>query len=126
MKVFLVTVSSLCFCGILLCFLAYATDRLPGVPVVTSSQQSEISQIALNPDGTGVPPTTEEDLLCAPCVERIAFVLEMVQEWEDDPHSGLEATSTPEARGWEGLLPAQREQVKNCLISTAPRKGFGV
>ena len=75
MKAFLVTLSSLCFCAILLCFLAYTTDRLPGVPVVTSSQQVEVSQVALNPDEVGVPPTMEEDLLCSPCVERMAFIL---------------------------------------------------
>ena len=93
MKAFLVTASSLCFCGILLCFLAYATNRLPGVPVVTSSQQVESSQVALNPDEIGVPPAMEEDPLCSPCVERIDFVLKMVQGWEEDQHSGSETAS---------------------------------
>lgn len=34
MKVFLVAVSSLCLCGILLCFWAYATGNLSSVPRV--------------------------------------------------------------------------------------------
>ena len=34
MKAFLVAVSSLCLCGILLCFMAYATGKFPSIPRV--------------------------------------------------------------------------------------------
>ena len=112
MKTFLVSTSSLCFCGILLCFFAYATNLLPGAHIVTSSQQVEISQVALNPDEAGTPPTMEADPLCSPCVERIAFVLEMAQEWEDDSYSRLATEATPAGQGWVGLSPAQREKAK--------------
>ena len=78
MKAFLVAVSSLCVCGILLCFFAYAMDRLPGLPVITTSQQIEILEVTSNPDKTRGPSTMGPDSLCSPCVERIAFVLEIV------------------------------------------------
>lgn len=106
-------------------FLAYAMDRLPGVPIVTSSKQVEISQVALNLDEIGAPPTMGADPLCSPCVERIDFVLEIVQEWEEDQNSRFETTlpkgvhvhkpptvGSVEARGWEGLSQKQREQAK--------------
>ena len=121
MKTFLVSTSSLCFCGILLCFFAYATNRLPGV---TLSQQVEISQVVLNPNETGVPPTMESDPLCSPCVERIAFVLEMVQEWEDDQHSRLETATTPAAQGWAGLSPEQREKAKQFFDQYGTEEGL--
>ena len=79
MKAFLVSISSLCLCGILLCFFRYTMGRLPGI---TPSQQVETSQVALNPDEIGVLPPIEADPLCSPCVERIALMLEMIQEWE--------------------------------------------
>ena len=71
MKAFLVSVSVLCLCGILLCFFAYGTGRLPGVPVVIPSPQGGKSQA-----------TMETDPLCSPCVEKMAMLVEMVQEWE--------------------------------------------
>ena len=112
MKAFLVTVSTLCVSGILLSFLAYATGRLPGVPVVTSSPQIMISQTAM-----------ETDPLCSPCVERIALMLEMVQEWEDDQHRQLETTLVPEARGWVWSSPEQREQAQQ-LDQYGPEEGL--
>jgi hypothetical protein len=137
MKAFLIAVSLLCFCGILLCFWAYATNRLPGVPVVTSSQQVQISQVALNPDEIGVPPTMEADPLCSPCVEQMAFVLEIVQEWEEDQNSRLETTSPEgvhvhkpptvesiEARDWDGLSLEQRERAKRLFDQYGTEEGL--
>lgn len=125
MKAFLVTVSSLCFCAILFCFLAYATDRLRGGPAVTSSQPVEISQVDLNPDQIGVPSAMEEDLLCAPCVERIAFFIEMIeQEGEENQNSRLETAATPAAQSWAGLLPEQREKTRQFFDQYGPEEGL--
>jgi hypothetical protein len=68
MKAFLVAVSSLCLCGILLCFMAYATGKFPSIPrvydmpkltqhtsVATMPQQVENYQ-----DGIGMQSTTVE------------------------------------------------------------------
>ena len=79
MKAFLVVVSSLCLCGILLCFWSYATGKIPmpktkqPSPVATTPQQAETQKT-----------TVEDDPLCSPCVERMAMLLEMVQEWETE------------------------------------------
>lgn len=78
MKAFLVVVLSLCFCAVLLCFWAYATGNFPmskttPPSVATTSQQAGTQKT-----------TVEDDPLCSPCVERVAFVLEMVQEWETE------------------------------------------
>lgn len=124
MKAFLVSISLLCLFGILLCFFAYTTDRLPGKPIVTASQQVEISQVALNPDETGAPSRMEADPLCSPCVERIAFVLEMVQEWEEGQDDRLETAATPAAQGWAGLAPEQREKVKQLFDQHGPAEGL--
>ncbi len=77
MKAVLGSVSSLCFCGILLCLLAYTTGNFPmpkttqDIPIATMPQQTETQKTAV-----------ETDPLCSPCVERMAFVMEMLQEWE--------------------------------------------
>ncbi len=75
MKAFLVAVSSLCVCSILLCFLAYATGKFPFVPRI-DDMTTEPQQVVMQT------PSVEPDPLCSPCVERIALMLEMVQEWE--------------------------------------------
>ena len=121
MKVFLVTASSLCLCGILHCFFGYTMDRLPGI---APSQQIEISQVALNPDVIRASSTMEADPLCSPCVERIAFVLEMVQEWEEDQDSRLETEATPVVQGWAGLSPEQREQAKQLFDRYGTEEGL--
>ncbi len=118
MKAFLVTVSSLCFCGILLCFFAYATNRLPMPktqhPVVLTIPQQIVTQ----------KPTMEEASPCSPCVERLASILEvMEQEWEGDRTSFLEESALPldqKARGWDGLSPEQREPPGRSKLDEEP------
>ncbi len=99
MKAFLVTVSPLCFCTILLCFLAYSTDRLPGAPIVATLQMPVAS-----------------DPQCSPCEERMASLLEMMErEWERELTSFLEQPAPPldqRASGWARLSQEQREQAK--------------
>ena len=73
MKAFLVAVSSLCLCAILLCFLAYATGNFP-IPKTTKDTPISTSSQPAN--------TAEIDPLCSPCVERMAMLLEMVQDWK--------------------------------------------
>ena len=118
MKAFLVTVSTLCVCGILLCFWAYATDRLPSAPrVYDMPKATQPTVVAAIPQQVETQKNTaEEDSPCSPCVERMASILGMIeQEWEGDLTSFLEQVATPltpEARGWEGLSQEQRKQAK--------------
>ena len=125
MKAFLVTLSSFCLCAILLCFLAYETDFFlmskQHIPVAAIPQQVENSR---NEVGTQIP-TVKQDLLCSPCVERIAFFMEMIeQEWEEDQDSRLEIAVTPAAQGWAGLSPAQREQAKQLFDQYGTKEGL--
>lgn len=117
MKAFLVTVSSLCLCGILLCFLAYVTGRLGGAPVVTSSQPVVISQTVM-----------ETDPLCSPCVENIAKMIEMMEtEWEADMTVFFEQSVKPvetDAPGWEGLSQEQRKQTKQLFDQYGTEEGL--
>ena len=111
MKVFLVMISSLCLCGILVCFWAYATNRLPGVPTVAAPETSVV-----------------EDPLCSPCVERMASLLEMIeQEWEGDLMAFLEQPVTPSetaAHSRAGLSPAQREKAKQLFNQYGSEEGL--
>ena len=111
MKTFLVTVSSLCLCGILLCFWAYATDRLPGVSVAAMPQT-----------------TIEADPLCSPCVEKMTSILEIMEsEWEVDLTAFLEQPTTPlvpAGSGWNRLSPSQREQAKQLFDQHGTEEGL--
>ena len=127
MKAFLFMVSSLCFCALLLCFLAYATGRLPTPKVTQHTPVAAIPQrVEGSRNGVGTQiPTVEKDFLCSPCVERIALFMEMIeQEWEDDQDSRLETAVTPAAQGWTGLSPAQREQAKQLFDQYGTEEGL--
>ena len=116
MKTFLVTVSSICLCGVLFSFLAYATGRLPGIPVVTPSPQSGISQSAM-----------EVEELCSPCTERMALMLEMVQEWEANMPASFAQQQKPveaDTHGWAGLFKEQREQAKRLFDQFGTKEGL--
>lgn len=81
MKMFLIVVSVLCVGGILLSFVAFATGRLPGAP----APQIEIA-------GTVV----ETDPLCVPCEEKIASIVEILDEqWEADMTAVIEQMVAP-------------------------------
>ena len=78
MKAFLVAVSSFCLCGILFCFWAYATGNFPMSKTTPPSVATTYQQAGTQNT------TVSEDPLCSPCVERMALLLEMVQEWETE------------------------------------------
>ena len=127
MKAFLIVVSLLCFCGILLCLLAYATGQLPmpkttqHTAVATILQQGEDSRNEVESQK----PTMEENLLCSPCVERIAFFVEMIErEWEEDRDSRLEAAVAPAVQGWVGLSQEQREEAKQLFKRYGTAEGL--
>ena len=116
MKAFLVAVSSLCLCGILLCFWAYATGQLPGAPIATSQKQVVISQTAM-----------ETDPLCSPCVENITKMIEIIEkEWEGNSLAFLDhsAPVETEAYGWAGLSKKQREQAKQFFDKHGTEEGL--
>lgn len=120
MKAFLVTISSLCLCGILVCFWAYATGRLP-----MSKATQHLAVAGIPQQVATQKPTVKKDLLCSPCVERIAFFMEMIeQEWEEDQNSRLETAVTPAAQGWAGLSPAQREEAKQLFDQYGTEEGL--
>ena len=107
MKTFLVAVSSFCLCGILLCFLAYATGNFP-IPKVT-----KLPSVPVPPQQAT---TVETDPLCSPCVERMASLLEM-----------MEQVVTPldrEADGWNGVSPEQREKAKQLFDQYGTEEGL--
>lgn len=100
MKAFIVTVSALCLCGLLLCFWAYATGNLPlsnttpQLPVPVSVQQATMA---------------EEDPLCSPCVEKMASILEMMEkEWEAET---AQLASVPDSQQVE---PDTEEECSPC------------
>ena len=130
MKAFLVTVSSLCFCGILLCLLAYATDRLPSAPrVYDMPKATQPTVVAAIPQQVETQKTTvEEDSPCSPCVERMVSILGMMeQEWEGDLTSFLEQVAAPldrEARGWKELSQEQREEAKQWFDRYGTEEGL--
>ena len=117
MKAFLVTVSSLCLCGILLCFFAYAKGIFPSSKTTKDTPASISSQQA----GTGA-----TDPLCSPCAERTAMFLEMVQEWEAETIKtpALAAAKVVEADGWEGLSSEQRKQAKQLFDQYGTEEGL--
>ena len=117
MKAFVIAVSSLCLCGILLSFLAYAMGRLPGAPIATSPKEVVISQTAM-----------ETDPLCSPCVENIAKMIEMMEiEWESDMTVFVEQSVKlieTDAPGWKALSQEQREQAKQLFDQHGTEEGF--
>ena len=86
MKVFLVAVSSLCLCGILLCFWAYATGNLSSVPRVYDMPKTTTdTQGATMPQQAGTQKTTvEEDPLCSPCEENLKRLKKAREQWEGE------------------------------------------
>ena len=126
MKVFLVAVSSLCLCGILLCFFAYATGNFPFVPR-TYDMPKTIQPIPVStfPQKS----TTVEDApLCSPCVEKIASILEIMEsEWETDMtvfFEQLQKPSKPSAQGWVWLSSEQQEQAKQLFDEYGTAEGL--
>ena len=119
MKAFLIVVSSLCLCGILLCFWAYATGNFPmskttqPLPVLASVEQST---------------TGETDPQCPPCVERMASLLEMMeQEWDVDMTLFFEQSTKPSettAQGWVWLSSEQREQPQQLIDQYGSEEGL--
>ena len=119
MKAFLIVVSSLCLCGILLCFWAYATGHFPmskttqPLPVLASVEQST---------------TGEADPQCPPCVERLASLLEvMEQEWDVDMTLFFEQSAKPSettAHGWVWLSSEQREQPQQLIDQYGTAEGL--
>ena len=97
MKTFLVTVSSLCLCGILFCFWAYATGNFS---TKTTTQKTLVEQAT----------TVEEDPLCSIHVERMAMLLEMVQEWETET---TQLASVPDSQQVEDECSPCEENLKH-------------
>lgn len=130
MKVFLVVVSSLCLCVILLCFLAYATRKFPSVPRgYDMPQPTQNTRVATTPQRAETQKTTaEEDPQCSPCAERMASLLEMIEQ-----ESGTNMTaffeqpatpSTPPTQGWVWLSSEQREQAKQLIDQYGTEEGL--
>ena len=119
MKAFLVAVSLLCLCAILLCFFAYATGNFPiskttqTFPVVASTEQST---------------PVETDPLCSPCVEKMAKILDIMStKWEADMTAFLEQSVKPveqEAHGWIWLPNEQREQAQQLIDQYGTEEGL--
>ena len=122
MKAFVIAVSSLSLCGILLSFLAYATGNLFFVPnindMTTKSQQQVVMQT----------PSVESDPLCSPCAENMTKILEIMStEWEADMTAFLEQQRKPveqETHGWAGLSKEQREQAKRLFDQFGTKEGL--
>ena len=112
MKAFLVAVSSLCLCGILLCFLAYTTGNFPFAPRVYDMPKPTQAQKGIIQTPSVV---VEADPLCSPCVEKMAKILDIMStEWEADMTAFSEQSVKPveqEAHGWIWLPKGQREHV---------------
>ena len=130
MKAFIVAVSSLCLCVILLCFLAYATGNfsIPKTtqvpPVATIPQQG-----ANYREGVGLQATmVETDPLCSPCIEKMASILEIMEsEWEVDVSTFLERPakpSKPAPQGWVWLSSEQREKAKQLFDQYGTEEGL--
>ena len=111
MKVFLTAVSSLCLCAIFLYFLVYATNQLPGIPVVTVPETEVVA-----------------DPLCSPCVEKMASILEIMErESEGNMNlflNQLAKPSPPVKRVWEGLSSEQREQAQQLIDQYGSEEGL--
>ena len=129
MKAFLVTVSSLCLCGILLCFLAYATGNFPFVPRVYDRvfgvvkfdnsenlpKPTQLQQVVMQT------PSIETDPLCSPCVERMVLLMETIkQEWEEKQLIPIKNA----AQGWAKLSPEQREKAKQLFDQFGTEEGL--
>ena len=119
MKAFLVAVLSLCLCGILLCFWAYATGKIP-VPNTT--------QIPPVPASVQRAAPVETDPLCSPCVEKMAKILDIMStEWEADMTAFLEQSVKPverEAHGLIWLSKEQREQAQQLIDQYGTEEGL--
>lgn len=119
MKAFLVAVSSLCLCGILLCFLAYATGNFPFVPTVYDIKKPTQAQKVVMETSSAQ---------CTPCVEKMAWLLEITEtEWEADMTAFLEQSVKPveqEAHGWIWLPKEQHEQAQQSIDQYGTEEGL--
>ena len=75
MKVFLITWGLLCFFAIVGMFIAYATDRLPGVPA------SQLAGVA-----------TEAE--CSPCEENLKRLRKAMEQAERERKAAVAASDT--------------------------------
>lgn len=125
MKGFLVAVSSLCLCGILLCFLAYVTGNFPFVPRAYDMPKPTQAQKGIMQTPLVV---VETDPLCSPCVEKMAKILDIMStEWEADMTAFLEQSVKPveqEAHGWIWLPKEQREQAQQLIDQYGTEEGL--
>ena len=125
MKAFLVTVSSLCLCGILLCFLAYVTGNFPFVPRTYDMPKPTQAQKGIMQTPSVV---VETDPLCSPCVEKMAKILDIMStEWEADMTAFLEQSVKPveqEAHGWIWLSKEQRERAQQLFDQYGTEEGL--
>ena len=123
MKAFLVTVSTLCVCGILLCFWAYATGNFPFVPRVYDIKKLTQAQKVVMETSS-----VEPDAQCTPCVEKMASILEMIEtEWEVDMTALFEQsvkTVETDTHGWAELSSEQREQAKRLFDQYGTAEGL--
>ena len=121
MKTFLVTVSSLCLCGILFCFWAYATgfvslttDRSQGD--VPSPKTTQTLTVFTSVEQATMGATESE---CSPCAERMAWLLDvMEQEGDWDITTFFEPPDIPSetaAQRWVWLSSEQREQSQQLI-----------
>ena len=124
---FLVAVSSLFVCGILLCFLAYAADNFPFVPrVYDMPKPTQHISVAPMPQQAETQKTTvEEDSRCSPCVERMASILEVMgSEWETDMTAFFEQSQKTPVQGWVWLSSEQRERTKELFDQYGTAEGL--
>lgn len=123
MKAFLVTVSTLCVSGILLCFLAYATGNFPFVPTVYDIKKPTQAQKVVMETSS-----VETDAQCTPCVEKMASILEMIEtEWEADMTALFEQsvkTVETDAHRWVWLSSEQREQAQQLFDQYGTEEGL--
>ena len=130
MKMFLVAVSSLCLCGILLCFLAYVTGNFPMLKATQDTTSTAITYQGENSRNRVAMQalTREADLLCSPCAEQMALLLDMMeQEWGGDTITFFEPPTIPSkttARGWVWLSSEQREKAKQLFDQYGTEEGF--
>lgn len=77
MKVFLITWGSFCLVVIVGLFIAYAADKLPGVPVPQQvGMEAKISGIGKVNNSR----SSEEE--CSPCEENLKRLKEAREQWE--------------------------------------------
>ena len=123
MKAFLVAVSSLCLCGMLLCFLAYTTGNYPFALRFYDMPKPTQKGIMQTPSVV-----VETVPLCSPCVEKMAKILDIMStEWEADMTAFLEQSVKPveqEAHGWIWLSKEQREQAQQLFGQYGTEEGL--